>query len=205
MHISWLGQTCIKLQTKNSNEETTIIFDPYRPSEGDFPRSLSGDIVLFSNGENNTITISGNPFTISSLGEFDIKNNIITTWPGVDGSIIYKVTSENLQVVHLGKINKKISPESLEGIGKVDVLLIPVGGKPNYLTIEEAVECVSEIEPRIIIPIAYASDNDPKNEPVENFIKKIGLKPEVTDKKIIIKSKDLPTDDAKLMILEKNI
>ena len=45
---------------------------------------------------------------------------------------------------------------------------------------------------------------DPKAKPVSDFIKELGLKPEVTDKKIIIKAKDLPQEETKLYILEKN-
>jgi hypothetical protein len=40
---------------------------------------------------------------------------------------------------------------------------------------------------------------------VTDFIKELGLKPEITDKKVIVKKKDLPQEDMKLYLLEKNI
>jgi L-ascorbate metabolism protein UlaG (beta-lactamase superfamily) len=102
-------------------------------------------------------------------------------------------------------MTKKINTDKLESLGKVDVLFIPVGGKPNYLELEEAIALVSEIEPRIVIPIGYECDSDPKSSPLDIFLKEIGLKPALTDKKIILKSKDLPQEEMQLMVLEKNI
>jgi hypothetical protein len=68
----------------------------------------------------------------------------------------------------------------------------------------QAARIVTTIEPRLVIPLAYESDSDPKANPVSAFIKEMGLKPELTDKKLIIKSKDLPQEETKLYILEKN-
>jgi L-ascorbate metabolism protein UlaG (beta-lactamase superfamily) len=202
MHLSWLGQTCIKLQTKNNDVEATILFDAYRPKTGEFPRSLAADIVLFSNGQENALTISQEPFTIDTLGEFDIKGCMVTTWCTPDGIICYKVTSEGIHLLHLGRIKTKISSEIIEGVGKVDVLIVPVGGG-NYLSASDAASIITELEPRIVIPMAYQSDNDPDAADVTAFIKAVGLKPEITDKKIILKQKDLPVEETKLMILEK--
>jgi L-ascorbate metabolism protein UlaG (beta-lactamase superfamily) len=202
MHLSWLGQTCIKLQTKNNDVEATILFDAYRPKTGEFPRSLAADIALFSNGQENALTISQEPFTIDTLGEFDIKGCMVTTWSTPDGIICYKVTSEGIHVLHLGRIKTKISSEIIEGVGKVDVLIVPVGGG-NYLSASDAASIITELEPRIVIPMAYQSDNDPDAADVTAFIKAVGLKPEITDKKIILKQKDLPVEETKLMILEK--
>jgi L-ascorbate metabolism protein UlaG (beta-lactamase superfamily) len=203
MHLSWLGQTCIKLQTKNNDTEATILFDAYKPKKGDFPRSLAADIALFSKGQENALTISQEPFTIDTLGEFDIKGSMVTTWGTPEGVVCYKVTTEGVHVLHLGRIKTKISAEIIESVGKVDVLLIPVGGGENYLSASDAASIITELEPRIVIPIAYQSDNDPDAASVESFIKEVGLKPEVTDKKIILKQKDLPVEETKLMILEK--
>jgi hypothetical protein len=53
--------------------------------------------------------------------------------------------------------------------------------------------------------MGYASDSDPEVKPVEDFIKASGLKATVTDKKVILKAKDLPQEETQLMVLEKNI
>lgn len=204
MHISWLGQTCVKLQTKNLDEDVVILIDGYRPQKGDFPRSFTPQIALYSHGIKDTATLSQNPFILDTIGECEIKNTGVYSFPSDDDNLIFKVAAEGLLVVHLGKITKKIDESLLEKIGDPDVLILPVGGKDEYLTPEDAAAVVNAIEPRIVIPVGFQCDTESNVLPVTDFIKELGLKPEVTDKKIIIKKKDLPAEETKLMILEKN-
>lgn len=205
MHISWLGQTCIKLQSKFKDEDVITVIDPYRPDSGEFPRSLSPQIALFSNGEENGITLSQSPFVLSSLGECEIKEVMITGFPSEDGNIIFKIMAEQLSLVHLGRLKKKPDIAELEKIGHIDILFIPVGNSEQYLSPEDATNLVTALEPRIVIPIAYQCDTDKRAMPVSDFIKESGMKPDQTDKKFIIKKKDLPQEETKLMILEKNV
>ena len=205
MHISWLGQTCVKIQTKNLDEDVITLIDAYKPEKGDFPRSFSPHIALFSHGNKNTATLSQNPFILDTVGECEIKNTGVYSFPGGgENNLIFKIAAEGLLVVHLGKITKKIDDALLEKIGDPDILILPVGGKGEYLTPEEATQVVSMIEPRIVIPIGYQCDTENNVLPVSDFIKASGLRIDGTDKKLIIKKKDLPAEDTKLVILEKN-
>ncbi len=204
MHLSWLGNTCVKIQSKPAEEEISIIIDPYKPTMGDFPRNFSPSLALFSVGQKDATTLSQEPFIIDTLGEFDLKGVMINAFPGPDGVVIYKLVLEGINCVHLGKLTKKIDDETVEKLGKVDLLLIPAGGA-GLLSAEDAAEVTSSLEPRIVIALNTLSDNNPKAEPISNFIKAVGLKPEVTDKKIILKHKDLPQGETKLFVLEKNI
>ncbi|MFA7653754.1 MAG: MBL fold metallo-hydrolase [Candidatus Magasanikbacteria bacterium] len=203
MHFQWLGQTCVKLQTKNLDEDITILIDPYRPSKGDFPRSFSPHIGLFSHGTENAVTLSQDPFALDTLGECETKGVMVYSLTGGEENLMFKINAEGMNVLHLGKMKKPIENGDLEKIGSVDILLIPVGGG-DYLSPEDAANLVTALEPRIVIPIASECDTDPKALSVNAFIKELGLKPETTDKKIIIKQKDLPQEDTKLFILEKN-
>jgi L-ascorbate metabolism protein UlaG (beta-lactamase superfamily) len=204
MHISWLGQTCVKLQTKNSDEDVVILIDAYKPKTGDFPRSFTPQIALYSRDEEDAATLSQNPFVMSSLGECEIKGVMVYSYYTEHGTKIFKINAEGMNIVHLGKLTKKISGPILEKLGTPDILFIPVGGEKEYLTAEDAAELISEIEPRVIIPVGFQCDTDPKARPVSEFIKEIGIKPEATDIKFIIKKKDLPPEETKLFVLEKN-
>ena len=203
MHISWLGQTCIKLQTKNLDKDVTIILDAYKPKTGDFPRSFSPDVALFSNGIENAATLSQDPFVVSSLGEVEVKNVMIYAVPDSEGSVIYKLNGESLTLVHLGRLKKTLSNAEMEKILSPDILFIPVGGGANYLGAKEAAALATALEPRVIIPMAYHCDTDPDAAPVTAFVKELGLKPEASEKKVIIKKKDLPQEETKLIVLEK--
>lgn len=203
MHISWLGQTCVRLQTKNQDEDVVVLIDAYKPDSGDFPRSFTPQMALYSHGEEGTSTTSQNPFIISTLGECEVKGVMCYSLP-VDGGQIFKINAENLNVVHLGKITKKIDDATIEKLGTPDVLILPVGGGKEYLSATDAAELITAIEPRIVIPMGYNCDTDPKAGSLGDFLKASGLKPEMTDKKLILKKKDLPSGETKLMVLEKN-
>lgn len=203
MHISWLGQTCIKLQTKNQDKDVIILIDAYKPKKGDFPRNFSPDIALFSQGQDDSATISPDTFVVDSLGEMEVKNVMIYSLPGFESSVIYKLNAENLNMVHLGRLKKPLENAEMEKIMSPDILFIPVGGGESYLDAKTAAELANTLEARIIIPIAYNCDTDPDVAPITAFIKELGLKPEATEKKFIIKKKDLPQEETKLMVLEK--
>ena len=203
MHISWLGQTCIKLQTKNLDKDVTIIIDAYKPKTGEFPRSFSPDVALFSAGPDNAATLSQDPFVIDSLGEVEVKNVMIYAVPGSEGGVIYKLNGESLNLVHLGRLKKPLDNSEMEKILSPDVLFIPVGGGANYLSPKDAAALATALEPRVIIPMAYSCDTDPDAAPITAFIKELGLKPEASEKKVIIKKKDLPQEETKLIVLEK--
>jgi L-ascorbate metabolism protein UlaG (beta-lactamase superfamily) len=205
MHINWLGQTCVKLQTKNQDEDVVVIIDPYRPAKGDFPRSFSPQIGLYSNTQKDAVTLSQNPFVVDTLGEFENKGVVIYAVPcGEDGNIGFSLSAENMTIVHLGRLKQKIDDTQREKLGSPDILLVPVGNNKEYLSAEDAASVVTALEPRIVIPIAYKCDTDPGAEPVNDFIKALGLKPTLTDKKAILKKKDLPQEEMQLYILEKN-
>ena len=203
MHINWLGQTCIKLQTKNIEEDVTVILDPYKPAKGDFPRSLSPQIALFSHGKDGSVTLSQDPFVMESLGEVELKGVMIYAMPGPGGSVIFKLNIEGMNIVHLGGCRGPLDTHSIEKIGSPDILFIPVGGGDG-LDAESAAKIVNDLEPRVVVPIAYRSENDPGADPVENFIKESGLTPEPTEPKVIIKKKDLPQEERKIYVLEQN-
>ncbi|MBI2037513.1 MAG: MBL fold metallo-hydrolase [Candidatus Magasanikbacteria bacterium] len=203
MHISWLGQTCVKLQTKNLDKDITVLLDAYKPKKGDFPRSFSPDVALFSQGLDNAATISQGAFVVNSLGEMEVKNLMIYAVPGSDTDVIYKLNAEGLNIVHLGRLKSAPPTEHMEKIMSPDILFIPVGGGQNYLDAKAAAALATTLEPRMIIPIAYNCDTDPDAAPITAFVKEMGLKPESGERKVIIKKKDLPQEETKMIVLEK--
>lgn len=208
MHINWLGQSCVKLQTKNlKNEDIVVLIDAYKPKQGDFPRSFSPQMALFSSGPENAATLSQDPFVLETLGEAELSGVMAYSLPGPSnsGQVVFKILAEGLTIAHLGQINKKLNTETIAKLNNPDILFIPVGGeKNNTLSAEDAAATVTALEPRIVIPVSHQCDTDLKAAPITDFIKTLGLKPEATDKKFIIKKKDLPQEETKLFVLEKN-
>ena len=203
MHISWLGQTCVKIQTKNDEQDAVIVINPYKPSTGNFPRSFTPDIALFSTSSKGSVTLSQDPLVIETTGEFELNNIVIYSIPHEKNNNIFKFSSEDMTVVHLGMIKTKISPDVMEKIMSPDILFVPVGNNKKYLDTQEIAAIVHEIEPRIIIPIGHKCDTEPDVNTVSKFISEIGLKPENENGKVIIKKRDLPQEETQLIVINK--
>ena len=203
MHFSWLGGTTVKIQAKPLDQDVVIIIDPYKPTVGAFPRNLSPDIGLYSRGEENSITLPNHPFILATAGECETKGVLITAAPGHTAeTLVLRIDAEDLSVGHLGRTDSPLNDAQLEVLSEVDVLFVPFGGEGCY-DAEEAVKAVNAVEPRIVIPMAFQSDNDPSSAPVAQFLKEMGAANGQPEKKIIIKKKDLPTEETKVIVLAK--
>ncbi|HLD31787.1 MAG TPA: MBL fold metallo-hydrolase [Patescibacteria group bacterium] len=203
MHISWLGNTAFRLQTKPKNDEVTIVIDPYRPEKGGFPRNLLADIALYTHGEEGSITITGNPFVLSTPGECEVKGVLVAAVPGTEeGQTTLRIDTEQMSLGHLGLVTKPLTDSQLSLLSGVDILLIPVGGH-NCYDDDAAVKAISAIEPRLVIPMAFQSENDPKANPIDAFLKEVGAPKLTPEKKLIIKKKGLPEEDMQVIVLEK--
>ena len=114
----------------------------------------------------------------------------------------FRLDLEGVSLGHLGLCGAPLSSEQLEAFVGVDILCIPVGGEPGF-TAEKASACIQKIEPRVVIPMAHLSENDPNATPVESFIKEVGVLPQEAEKKLSIKKKDLPQEDMRVVVLKK--
>ncbi|MBT3419132.1 MAG: hypothetical protein HN726_02095 [Candidatus Magasanikbacteria bacterium] len=203
MHISWLGSTAFRIQTKPDADDVVVVIDPYKPKEGTFPRSLTPQIALFTRGEEDAITLSADPFTLSHPGEIETKGVLVTTVQGHEkNTLMIRVDSEHMSIGHVGHISKPLTDEQLEVISGVDILCVPVGGKDCF-NAEAAVKMVNTIEPRIVIPMSFKSDNDPEEADVSAFLNAIGAPNDGAEKKVIIKHKDLPQEETRIIVLAK--
>ena len=211
MYISQLGHSCFKIQDKQGPDGITVITDPFDKSTGLKTPSLEADIVTVSHDHhdhNNTGAIRGNPFIINSAGEYDIKGIMIE---GVESyhddkqgaelgkNIIYRIEIDDITVAHLGDLSQALDNKQLERLVGVDILLIPVGGIYT-LDAKKAVEVVSQIEPRIVIPMHYKVKGLKINiNGVDKFVKELSIKP-TYEEKLKISKKDLPAEDMELII-----
>ncbi len=214
MILTWLGHSCFKLQDKIGTDGVTVVTDPFGKRFGLKLPNCEADIVTVSHDHedhNNVSALRGNPFVINCAGEYDIKNVLIE---GVDsfhdadngsergGNLIFRLEIDDISVVHLGDLGQPLDSGQLEKLAGTDILLIPVGGKYT-LDAKKAVEVIAQIEPRIIVPMHYHTDDLKIDglDGVDKFIKEIGLTPSY-EEKLKISKKDLPAEDMELVILK---
>lgn len=216
MNIFWFGQACFQITTsRNKEKEISIVIDPFSEDTGLKMPQLEADILLLTHqhpDHSNKKIISGNYFLISGPGEYETKNifiqGIASFHDNSQGkergeNTIYTVEAEELKICHLGDLGQKeLTDEQLELIGDVDILMIPVGGIFT-ISAKEAVRIMSQIEPKIIIPMHYALPKlKIKLDGVDKFLKLLGIKKIEPLKKLSVKKKEISPEEAKIILLE---
>lgn len=203
MHISWLGGSAVRLQGKPQSEDVLVAIDPYKPAKGNFPRSITPQIALYTRGQEDSITLSADPFVLDSAGECEVKGVLVTAVQGANSdSVYFRIDMEGMSVGHLGLTNKDLTQAHLNVLGGVDVLLVPFGHKDAF-DASGAVKAINAVEPRVVIPIGFQSENDPDAKPLDNLLKELGNPGEKPEKKVILKKKDLPQEDMQIIVLDK--
>lgn len=191
MKIKWYGHSAFLITTGSG---TRIILDPYQ--SGAFGGALAyakiaepADIVLSSHDHddhNYVGDIKGKFALIKTPGdhrESGITIRGIPTFHDTCGgkergpNIIYVIEADDIRVAHLGDLGHVLDRSTLEKMGKVDVLLVPVGG---FYTIDpaEATKIVIDVKPAVTIPMHFRTGKcDFPIAPVAEFTKgKTGVK-----------------------------
>lgn len=203
MIITWLGQSCFKLQSG----EMVLVIDPFSKDIGLTPPRFRADLALVSHthyDHANAAALGGEPFLISGPGEYEVKgvyiHGVETFHDKVQGAerglnTVYNIKMEDLAIVHLGDFGEgEMRDETLEEIGKADILMIPVGGKYT-IDAGEAVKIIKQIEPRLVIPMHYKIPGLKLDlDGVEKFLKEMEVKI-APQEKLVIKKKDLGEEE----------
>lgn len=211
MIISWIGHSCFKIQDKTGADGITLVTDPFDKNIGLKPPSFEADIVTISHDHhdhNNVKALRGDPFVIDMAGEYDLKGVMIQ---GVNSyhdekggkergvNIIYRIEMDDISIVHLGDLGHILENKHLEELVGIDILIIPVGGKYT-LDAKRAVQVVSQIEPRMVIPMHYKTSKLTVDiDKLDDFIKEIGVEPTYEDK-LKISKKELPQDSMEVVV-----
>lgn len=211
MIIQWFGQSAFKLQDK----DLTIAIDPHDKTGLKMPK-FQADLLLITHdheAHNNVKVIKGDPFIIKGPGEYEVKNVFVYGLKGFHDNksgaehgriTAYVLEYNGLKIAHLSDLGQdNLTERQLEYLESVDILMIPVGGL-NTINGTGAVKFISQIQPRIVIPMHYKiSGLKVKLEPVDKFLKEFGVtQPEKMDK-LKISKKDLPQEETKVIILNK--
>jgi len=222
MQIIWHGQACFQIiSSRAKNNHVNIVIDPFDESTGLRLPKLEADILLVTHqhhDHNNIKAVSPSagsgqgPLIIEGPGEYEKKEVFIqgissfhdaTSGKEKGANTIYTIEAEDLRLCHLGDLGQKeLTPEQLEKIGEVNILMIPVGGTYT-MNIKEIVKVMSQIEPNITIPMHYQIPKlKIKLDGLDKFLKAVGVKKLEPLPRLMIKKKDIPSEEAKIVVLK---
>lgn len=211
MEITWLGHSCFRLRGR----EATVVTDPCAKSTGYKIGKPTADIVTVSHdhpGHNNVAAVAGSPRTVLGPGEFEISGVLIMgirTYHDLEKgqergkNIAYVFELDGVRICHLGDLGHVPTPDHVEQLSGVDVLLAPIGGG-HGIDGAAAAETVSLLEPKLVIPMHYHTPAAKDNlEPLDRFLKEMGAPGALEEKqpKLSVTSSTLP-HETKVQVLE---
>jgi L-ascorbate metabolism protein UlaG (beta-lactamase superfamily) len=171
MKIKWLGHASFLI---TSDTGVKIITDPYEPILGMNYKPIDefADIVTVSHGHsdhNNIAAVRGNPQVIDESTPVEMKGikiSGIDTFHDSSGgnergpNIIYCMEVDGIKICHLGDLGHMLSDRQVAAIGKVDVLMAPVGG--NFTIDAGTADVVIEkLKPAVVMPMHFCNERCP--------------------------------------------
>lgn len=215
MYLYFLGNSCFKIQT--NDKETTLLLDPFDGTAGNLSKQTAEVILSSSDRSDHSYvdivkrTSPVLPFIINNPGEYDVKGisiqavevkqDMVDGKSGSEYVTLYSMGIEGVFVGHLGALNRSLKEAELEALGRIDVLLLPVGGG-HVLSPKVAIEIIAQIEPRMVIPCHYAmKESKLELGTLQSFLKESGMKTDEAVDKLKITKKELPGEDTKCIVL----
>jgi len=168
MQIKWLGHSCFLL---TAGDGAKLLMDPFKSDShlSYKPVAEKADMVTISHehlDHNCTAALLGQPEVLRGGVEKTVKGIKVR---GISlfhdesggkqrgGNTVFCVAIDDINVCHLGDLGHRLSEDQLAAVGRVDVLLVPVGGVFT-IDVEAANKVCEDIKPRIAIPMHYRTD-----------------------------------------------
>jgi L-ascorbate metabolism protein UlaG (beta-lactamase superfamily) len=169
MKIKWNGHASF---TITSDKGTVIVTDPYDPSGygGVLKYNIvtdkaDGALVSHDHFDHNYVQgLTGSPKVLKGSGEVkEIKvKGIATHHDESKGSergenTVFSFVVDGVNVCFVGDLGHRLTPDKIKEIGKVDLLLVPVGGTFT-LDAAGAADVSKALNAKIIIPMHFQTD-----------------------------------------------
>lgn len=160
VHIEWLGHSSFKL----IYNEYQIVIDPFADNIIPGLKGVKEEahLVLCSHehrdhNARDSVTLlpqTNNPLTITEIDSYHDNNH------GLDRgkNKIVVLQDESIKLVHLGDIGCIPEADMLDKMHQPDVLFVPIGGHYT-LDREEVVRLIHMIQPKVIVPMHYKSND----------------------------------------------
>ncbi len=204
MKIKWNGHASF---TITSTSGVIIITDPYEP--GGFGGGIKYDpipdqadavIVTHEHADHNYVSgLKGKPVVVKSSQ--NVKGVSFEAIPVFHDSnqgsergknTVFCFEVDGVRVAHLGDLGHVLDDGQVKKMGKVDVLLIPVGG---FFTIDakQAAATVAKLAPKIVIPMHYKTNKvDFPIQPAEAFLALFPKVKKLDTSEVLIRKDNLP-------------
>ena len=154
MKLSWLGHACFALE----QDGYRLVIDPYDGTCGYPELQTEAHAVLCSHGHHDHNAVEF--VTLLPQKECPFAVRTVETCHDEEGgalrgkNTIHVISAGGVTVAHLGDLGHRLTAEQVAAIGKVDGVLVPVGG---VYTVDAAAakDVCDALAPKWIVPMHY--------------------------------------------------
>jgi L-ascorbate metabolism protein UlaG (beta-lactamase superfamily) len=147
--------------------------------------------------------VTGQPRVLRGPGEYEIGGALIWGVRTKPRNTVYVIQLEDLTVCHLGDLaSAPLTAEELTRIKDSDVLLVPVGGHCT-INATQAAEVVSQIEPKVIVPMHYATEQTRGHvelDDVDRFCRELGATDTSPRARLSLTASTLPSEPTVVLL-----
>ena len=195
----WFGHNCFRIKAR----EATVLTDPVDRRTGYAMPKQVADVVTLSHehpGHTNLAAVKPEFQVVRGPGEYEIHDVFITgirTYHDAEKgarlgyNTVYLIELEGMTVAHLGDLGHPLTEEQTEAMSTCDVLMIPAGGG-QVITPEVAAEIIGQLEPKVVIPMQFATPiGDKQHGTLADFCKALGVDVPAAEEKAVVRASEL--------------
>ncbi len=205
MDLQFYGANCVSVIYKG----TRLVVDDNLAELGAKAVTKADDVALFTGSHQK----SSGRLVFDGPGEYEVADISIigiTSRSHIDENgktaTMFKLVAGESSLLFTGHIYPELSEAQLEAIGKVDVLVVPVGGNGYTVDPVGALKLIKTIEPKLVIPTHYADKALKYPVPQQDLaaaLQELAMEPKETVSKLKLKPSDLG-ELTQLIVLEKS-
>ena len=163
LQIRWHGHSCFEI-----TNDVTIVTDPHDGRSIGIPApTVTADIILVSHNhydhnsvktvekDTSKVVTDERKRTIGPIQIMGVPAYHDTAHGQRRGTMtLFKFICDDVTFCHLGDLGHELDEKTIQQIGKIDILFIPVGG--NYtIDADQAWRVMEALKPKITIPMHY--------------------------------------------------
>lgn len=181
MEIRWLGYNTFVIK----GNKVKVVIDPTDENSKDLSND---DVVLTTSDSRFSFTPKGEHRVFSWPGEYETKGVIvhsIAVGTGANEKRLISMEVDGIRICNLGAIEEGLNEETINELGNVDVLIVPL-----TLKAKDALEIIEEVDPRLVVFSMYNFDGAKEElPPVASILKEVGKSGLEAEEKIVVKTK----------------
>ena len=174
MQIEYKGANCVVIRDKNA----LIIVDPTKNASAKDLQNPEA-VVLATQPNFAPAEDAAKSFIIDMPGEYEhkdvsVRGIAVPAHLAADekakDAVMYRIETMGVSIAVIGHTVAPLDDDDLETLGKIDIVIIPVGGNGYTLDADDAGAIIKQLSPSVVIPTHYNDGQTKYDVPQDDLV-----------------------------------